>query len=58
MLAGSGIVVADSFLFQGYVQRDLSALARIVADNSSAAVSFNDPRVGADVLGSLPGAVS
>jgi PAS domain S-box-containing protein len=53
MLAGSGIVVADSFLFQGYVQRDLSALARIVADNSTAAVSFNDPKTGADTLGSL-----
>jgi PAS domain S-box-containing protein len=53
MLAGSGIIVADSFLFQSYVQRDLSALARIVADNSSAAVSFNDPNTGADTLGSL-----
>ncbi len=53
MLAGSGIVVADSLLFQGYVQRDLSALARIVADNSTAAVSFDDPKTGADTLGSL-----
>lgn len=53
LLAGSGIVVADSFLFEGYTQRDLSALARIVADNSTAALSFNDPRTGADTLGSL-----
>jgi PAS domain S-box-containing protein len=53
MLAGSGIVVADSFLFEGYVQRDLSALARIVADNSTAALSFNDPKTAADTLGSL-----
>jgi PAS domain S-box-containing protein len=53
MLAGSGIVVADSILFQGYVQRDLSALARIVADNSTAALSFNDPKTAADTLASL-----
>ena len=53
LLAGSGIVVADSLLFQGYVQRDLSALARIVADNSTAALSFNDPKTAADTLGSL-----
>jgi PAS domain S-box-containing protein len=53
MLAGSGIIVADSFLFEGYVQRDLSALARIVADNSTAALSFNDPKTASDTLGSL-----
>ena len=29
LLAGAGIVVSDSFLFRGYLERDLTALARI-----------------------------
>ena len=43
LLAGFGIVAADSLLFRGYLQRDLSAVARMVADNSTAALKFNDP---------------
>ena len=37
-----GIVAMDSLLFRGYLRRDLSALASITADKSTAAVSFND----------------
>ena len=43
LLSGLGIVVADSVLFRGTLQRDISALARIVADNSTAALAFDDP---------------
>ncbi len=53
MLAGAGIIVADSIVFEGYVQRDLSALARIVGDNSTAALSFNEPQAAVDTLASL-----
>jgi PAS domain S-box-containing protein len=53
LLAGWGIVTADSFLFRGYLRRDLSALARIIADNSTAALAFNDPEAAAQTLGSL-----
>src|SRR5579864_8650766 len=53
LLAGSGIVLADAILFRGYLERDLSALARIVADNSTAALAFEDPNSAAQTLGAL-----
>lgn len=51
--AGSSIVIADSLLFRGYLRRDLSALARIVADNSTGALSFQDRDAAEQTLGSL-----
>ena len=48
-----GSLFADSILFRGFLQRDLSALARIVADNSTAALSFNDPKTATETLGAL-----
>jgi PAS domain S-box-containing protein len=53
LLAGFGIVAADSLLFRGYLQRDLSAVARMVADNSTAALKFNDPESAAETLAAL-----
>lgn len=53
LLAGIGIVLTDSLLFRRFLERDLSALARIIADNSTAALSFNDPKVAQETLGSL-----
>ncbi len=53
LLAGLGIVLADSVLFRGYLRRDLAALARIIADNSTAALAFNDPKTAAETLGAL-----
>ena len=53
ILAGAGIVLTDSLLFRGYLRRDLSALARIIADNSTAALAFNDPKSAAETLGAL-----
>jgi hypothetical protein len=43
LLAGLGIILTDSLLFRQYLRRDLSALAKIIADNSTAALAFNDP---------------
>ncbi len=48
-----GIVAMDSLLFRGYLRRDLSALASITADNSTAAVSFNDASAASETLAAL-----
>ncbi len=53
VLAGLGVVIADSILFQRNLRRDLVALARIIADNSTAALAFDDPQAAADTLASL-----
>lgn len=53
LLAGFGVVLTDSVLFRGYLRRDLSALASIIADNSTAALAFNDPNAAAETLGAL-----
>jgi PAS domain S-box-containing protein len=53
LLAGIGVLTFDSILFRQALERDLSALSRIVADNSTAALAFNDPRVAAETLGAL-----
>jgi PAS domain S-box-containing protein len=53
LIAGAGIVSADSFLFRGYLQRDLTALTSIVADNSTGQLAFDDPESAAQTLGAL-----
>jgi PAS domain S-box-containing protein len=53
LLSGVGIVVSDSVLFRTDLQRDISALAQIVADNSTAALAFDDPQTATETLASL-----
>ncbi|MEO8660462.1 MAG: PAS domain S-box protein [Bryobacteraceae bacterium] len=53
LLSGAGVVAADSFLFRSYLNRDLSALANILADNSNASIAFDDPQSANEVLASL-----
>jgi PAS domain S-box-containing protein len=53
LLAASGITIVDSLLFRGYLERDLSTLSRIMADNSAAAISFNDPSSAGETLAAL-----
>lgn len=53
VLAGLGIVTFDLILYRANLKRDLSALARIIADNSTAALSFNDPNSAAETLAAL-----
>jgi PAS domain S-box-containing protein len=53
LLSGLGIVIADSVLFRAALQRDISALAQIVADNSTAALAFEDPTTATETLASL-----
>jgi PAS domain S-box-containing protein len=51
--AGLGFVAADSLLFRGYLRRDLTALSRMIGDNSTAALAFNDPETAAETLAAL-----
>ena len=53
ILTGVGVVASDAILFRGDLKRDLSSLARIIADNSTAAVAFNDPKAATETLGTL-----
>ena len=53
LLAGTGIIAVDSLLFRRGLEHDLWSLARIIADNSTAAITFNDPRSAAETLGAL-----
>ncbi len=51
--AGIGILFFDSFLFREYLRRDLSALARIIGDNSTAALAFEDSKTAGETLAAL-----
>lgn len=53
VLAGVGIVFADFMLFRGYLKNDLSALANIIAENTTASLSFEDPAAAAETLATL-----
>lgn len=53
LLAGLGIMLADLVLFRGLLLRDLSSLAKMLAENSTAALAFDDPAAAAQTLGSL-----
>jgi hypothetical protein len=54
LLSGIGIVIADSILFRAAMRTGhFYALAQIVADNSTAALAFNDPQTATQTLASL-----
>jgi signal transduction histidine kinase len=53
LLSGVGIVILDSILFRSYLNLDLSALSRIIADNSTAAIAFDDPQAAVETLSAL-----
>ena len=52
-IAGFGIIFADTLLFRQSLERDLSALARIVADNTTAALAFDDADAAGQTLRAL-----
>ena len=52
-LAGFGIILTDSVLFQQYLRRDLRALAKMVGDNCTGALAFNDPKSASETLTAL-----
>lgn len=51
--AGLGIVLVDTLLVRRAIERDLQVLARITADNTTAALAFNDAAAAAETLGAL-----
>ena len=53
VLAAIGIIFADLVLFRGYLKNDLSALAHIIADNTTASLSFDDPAAASETLATL-----
>ena len=53
ILSCVGILTFDAYLFRENLGRDLSALARIVADNSTAALAFGDPKAASETLNAL-----
>src|SRR5438270_6661575 len=52
-ISALGSLLSDFILFRGYLQRDLSGMARITADNSTAALSFEDPAAAEETLAAL-----
>ncbi len=53
VLAAAGIVGADTFFFRRSLQRDLSALSKIIADTSTAALAFDDSQAATETLAAL-----
>jgi len=53
LLAGLGILAFDSILFRASLRRDLSTLAQIIGENSTAALAFNDPGSATEMLAAL-----
>jgi methyl-accepting chemotaxis protein len=53
LLAAIGIVTFDAALFRRSLIFDLSALSRIIADNSTAAIAFDDPQTASETLAAL-----
>lgn len=53
LLSGIAIIVADSVLYRISMRHDVTTLANIIGDNSTAALEFDDPRVAAQTLGAL-----
>jgi PAS domain S-box-containing protein len=53
LLSGIGLIALDSVFFRGLLRRDLSALGQITADNSTAALAFNDPGAAVETLAAL-----
>src|SRR5580658_1648273 len=53
LLTGIGVVIFDTIVFREGLKRDLSTLAQITSENSTAALAFNDARSGAETLAAL-----
>jgi signal transduction histidine kinase len=53
LLAGAAIIYLNYARFQGEMERDLTSLADVVAQNSTAALSFQDTNAARDTLSAL-----
>jgi PAS domain S-box-containing protein len=53
LLAGAGVVIFDTIVFRQGLKRDLSTLVQITAENSTAALAFNDAKSASETLAAL-----
>jgi PAS domain S-box-containing protein len=53
VLSGVAFVIADTVLFRAYGQRDMEALAQIVAANIASSIAINDENAAVRTLGAL-----
>ncbi|MBI3935277.1 MAG: HAMP domain-containing protein, partial [Acidobacteria bacterium] len=53
LLSGAAIVISDTILYRTSIRNDLNVLAQIVADNSTAALSFENAQDAEEILASL-----
>jgi len=53
LLEGAGFIAYERMRVRDGIQRDLSSLARIIADRSTAALGFNDEQVAQETLSAL-----
>ncbi|HEY0456137.1 MAG TPA: PAS domain-containing protein, partial [Verrucomicrobiae bacterium] len=53
VLAGASIIIYELVTLPKAAQSNFVSLAKVVADNSTAALAFNDPKVANDVLSTL-----
>jgi len=52
-LAGFGMLAGDSFLSYRYLQRDLGTFVRIIGNNSTGALAFDDAKAASETLAAL-----
>ncbi|MEP7362441.1 MAG: ATP-binding protein [Acidobacteriota bacterium] len=53
LLSGFLLVVIDAVLFHQSLRSDLGTFARVIADNSTASLAFDDPQSAGEILGAL-----
>jgi len=52
-LVGLGIIAADAAMFYRYLRSDLATFVRVIGDNSSGALAFDDSNAAAEILTAL-----
>jgi PAS domain S-box-containing protein len=53
LLTGIGVIIFDTIIFREGLKRDLTTLAQITAENSTAALAFNDAKSASETLAAL-----
>jgi signal transduction histidine kinase len=53
LLANAALLAVDVYRFRHEMEHDAETLAEIIAENMTAALSFNDPKAARDTLGTL-----
>jgi len=53
VLAGLGMLTADSLISYRYLRSDLATFAEVIGENSTGALAFDDPRVATQTLSAL-----